>query len=137
MPNDTPDFIPASSPSRPDFIPHTPDFFPASDAPHTPSPLDALSNATGIGARPSGITSWFEDLTGDIRYGTGATLPGRLLRALGAPGASSGVPEAVGEFMGGPVVGPAKIGTGLARAGRAITSSDVAGQRGTQLLRGA
>jgi hypothetical protein len=134
MPNtQTPDFIPAANAasSAPDFIPHvaTPDFIPATPPQGVPT--------GSISARPSGVTSWFEDLQGDIRYGTGATLPGRLLRALGAPGTSAGVPDAVGEFMGGPVIGPAKIATGLARSGRAVTSSDVAGQRGTQLVRGA
>src|ERR1700738_1740689 len=99
MPNDTPDFIPSTAASTPDFIPHVaaPDF---------------ISAATGIGARPTGVTSWLEDVQGDIRYGTGATLPGRLLRALGAPGTSSGVPDAVGEFMGGPVIGPTEIAPG-------------------------
>ena len=137
MPNDTPDFIPASSPSRPDFIPHTPDFIPANANAPSASPLSAASNATAISARPGGITNWFEDLTGDIRYGQGATAPGRLLQALGFRGLDTGSQAGAGEFMGGPVIGLTKVATGLARSGRAVTSGDVAGQRGTQLLRGA
>lgn len=129
MPND-PDFIPATS--TPDFIPHDaqPDFIPASprsDANQTVGP-------TSIGPR-GGVTSWFEDLQGDIRYGTGATAPGRLLQAFGAKGTSYGNSDAVGDFMSGPISGPAKVGTGLARAGRAATSSSVSGHRGSELLR--
>jgi hypothetical protein len=62
-----------------------------------------------ISARPSGVMPWLEDLQGDIRYGTGATLPGRLLQKMGAPGLYSGVPESVGEMMGGPAIGPVNV----------------------------
>jgi len=36
---------------------------------------------------------------GDVKYGTGVTLPGRAIRAMGAPGLYSGEPEAVGNYM--------------------------------------
>lgn len=66
-------------------------------------------------ARPTGPLqgpiNWLEDLQGDVRNGTGLTLPGRVLQFLGAKGTSSGVPESVGNLMpgGGTVQGIAKV----------------------------
>src|SRR5207344_2411909 len=57
--------------------------------------------------RQQGIQRWFGDLEGDIRHGTGATLPGRVLRGMGAPGIESGAgggESGVGNIMGGSVI---------------------------------
>ncbi len=66
-----------------------------------------------ISARQPGMMSWLEDLQGDIRHGTGMTLPGRVLQKMGAPGIDMGVNEATGEMIGGPAIGPVKVAHGI------------------------
>lgn len=56
------------------------------------------------------ISGWFQDLKGDVKHGTQNTLPGKILHGLGAPGTDSGVPEGLGDVMGGALVGPAEVG---------------------------
>lgn len=75
---------------------------------------DQATPTATIGAR-KGVTAYLEDVQSDIRYGTGATLPGRILRKMGAPGTSVGVSEEAGEYAGGPVLGPVRALTGITR----------------------
>jgi hypothetical protein len=70
--------------------------------------------ATSIGPRKKGISSWLEDLEADVRTGTGATLPGRILKKMGAPGLEMGQSKEVGEFMGSPLLGPIHAAQGVA-----------------------
>jgi hypothetical protein len=65
---------------------------------------------------PGGVGGWLENLESDIRHGTGVTAPGRGLRAMGAPGTESGVSPAVGETIGGPIIGPVRVARGLKQA---------------------
>ena len=76
-------------------------------------PTQPTADAT-ISAR-SGPMAWLEDLEGDIKHGTGATLPGRVLQKMGAPGTASGVPESAEPFIPGAAiaVGPVKAAHGI------------------------
>ena len=69
-----------------------------------------------IGPGKTGVGGWLENLEADIRHGTGATAPGRVLSRMGAPGTESGVPPAVGETIGGPIIGPVRVARGLKQA---------------------
>jgi hypothetical protein len=69
-----------------------------------------------ITAGKSGVGGWLQNLEGDIRSGTGTTAPGRVLRAMGAPGTESGVSPTVGETIGGPLIGPVRVAAGLKQA---------------------
>jgi hypothetical protein len=60
-----------------------------------------------ISARPGGVRTWLQDLQGDIQYGSGNTLPGRMLKAAGAPGINKGVSEGAAQQVAGPLIGPA------------------------------
>jgi len=86
----------------------------------TPAPsagLSVPSNLT-ISAQPKpagwlgSAENYLSELMGDVKYGTGVTLPGRALKALGAPGLYSGEPEAVGNYMGSPVLGTLRAAQG-------------------------
>jgi hypothetical protein len=80
-----------------------------------------------ISARESGLShplNYLEDVMGDIRHGSGTTFPGRVLRKTGAPGIDTGVPESVGEVMGGPLIGPVKVAHGV---GTAVSGHPVRG----------
>ena len=84
------------------------------------SALAAPKPTATIGARPSGnilqrAGQYAGDVADDIRYGTGATLPGRVLQRAGAKGTTNGEPPAVGEFMASPVLGPLRVAQGGAQ----------------------
>ena len=105
--NQSPDTLPA-------------DFFDKKQAPDTlpaaffSSQGKPVGDKSTIKARPKGFLSWLQDLESDVRFGTGSTAPGRLLRTMGAPGIESGVGKESGEFMGGPVIGAVHGWQGLA-----------------------
>jgi len=85
-----------------------------------PGATPGAAQITGISAVPKSTgmlntaENWLRDVGNDVRYGTGATLPGRILEKMGAPGTSVGQPEAVGEFMGSPLLGTVRAAQGLA-----------------------
>ena len=73
----------------------------------------ASQQATGsITAAPTGAGAWLEQAKADVEHGTGGTWLGRGLAAMGAKGLSRGVPEEVGNVIGGPIVGPLEMGHG-------------------------
>ena len=84
----------------------------------TPAPsagLSVPSNLT-ISAQPKpagwlgSAENYLSELMGDVKYGTGVTLPGRALKA--PPGLYSGEPESVGNYMGSPVLGTLRAAEG-------------------------
>ena len=77
---------------------------------------ERLEQGAHIGPGKPGVGGWLQDLESDIRSGTGATLPGRALRAMGAPGIESGVSPGVAETIGGPIIGPVRAVAGLKQA---------------------
>lgn len=93
----------APAPSTPDSSQG--DWF-AANAPTPPS------GATGtISSIPSGPASWLEQLEGDIRSGSGFTLPGRILQKLGAKGI--GQEGSPGETLTSPILGPIHAAQGV------------------------
>jgi hypothetical protein len=63
----------------------------------------------------AGQPDYLNRVATDVRYGTGGTVPGRFLKAAGAPGIAVGVPPGVSETVGGPVIGPVEAGHGLGK----------------------
>ncbi len=57
----------------------------------------------------------FHNFGNDIRYGTGNTMAGRILQAMGALGTRRGVSEGAADFMSSPVTGPARALEGSAQ----------------------
>lgn len=97
------------------------------------SNLSGQSAATGfIGPRTQNLQNWLQDLRGDVRYGTGTTFPGRVLRGMGATGTTRGVPESVATMMpgGGTIEGASHIAGGVDQIahGHPIKGSDEAVQ---------
>lgn len=70
-------------------------------------PMDAIGNA------PTGVKAFLNNLEGDIRYGTGSTIPGKILQFMGAPGINRGVPQAVSDQVAGPLIGPVTAAQGV------------------------
>jgi len=68
---------------------------------------------TTIDARPSGIDSRLEDLSSDVRHGTGATLPGRLLQRMGARGTEAGATPSASDYLAWPILGPIRTEQGI------------------------
>lgn len=89
----------------------------------TPSPA-SYSNLIPAGATISAppkstgmlndAENWFRDAGNDVRYGTGVTFLGRGLQAMGAKGTNYGNSEAVGDFIGSPVLGTLRAAQGTA-----------------------
>lgn len=77
--------------------------------------------STGIGTAgpaPTGIMPWLEDLQRDVKKGTDRTLPGKVMKFLGAKGTDYGAPEAVGDVVipgGSTIQGAAKAAHGVGR----------------------
>lgn len=78
--------------------------------------------------------NWLENLRSDVKHGTDVTLPGRILKTLGARGTDMGVPEAVGDIMpgGGTIQGAAKAAHGV---GRVLQGHPIKGAN--EIVRGA
>jgi hypothetical protein len=70
--------------------------------------------ATSIGPRPKGVGTWLQNLETDVRTGSGSTLPGRILKKMGAPGLETGVSKEAGEFIGSPLLGSVHAAQGVA-----------------------
>jgi hypothetical protein len=89
-----------------------------------PGELPAERQITGISAapKPQGafghIENYFRQVADDIRNGTDATEIGSLLKRAGAKGTNYGVPEKVGDYMGSPVLGTARVGQGVGELGQ-------------------
>lgn len=98
--------MPPQSKAAPDFIPdNSPDFIP--DSP-TPTPDASIS-------APHGIKDWLNSAENDVRYGGDATLPGKILKSLGAKGLNRGVSEGAANtpFITGPILGPIHTAKGV------------------------
>lgn len=72
------------------------------------------------------VVNWLSDLEGDVRHGTGMTLPGRILQKMGARGTDMGVPESVSNYVASPVLGPIKTAQGVAEGNVGKTVSGIA-----------
>jgi hypothetical protein len=63
------------------------------------------------------IAEWGKDLGTDLRSGTGLTLPGRALHAIGARPLQEGVSPEAAEYLGSPLLGAAKVTQGIGEIG--------------------
>lgn len=81
--------------------------------PSTKGPM--ASGISSVSAAPTGVMPWLQNFQRDIEEGTDQTLPGKVLKFLGAQGTHSGVSPEVGDFIpgGATVVGGAKIAHGV------------------------
>jgi hypothetical protein len=80
-----------------------------------PATIKAASSVPGaISAAPTGVLPWLHSAENDIRYGTDTTLPGKVLKFLGAPGINKGVNEETADNIAGPIIGPIKAAEGIA-----------------------
>jgi len=82
-----------------------------------PSAIKAASSAPEpgqISEAPTGVLPWLHSAENDIRYGTDNTLPGKVLKFLGAPGINRGVNEETADNIAGPIIGPIKTAEGIA-----------------------
>ena len=82
-------------------------------------PSASPSGMAEMRATPAGPMQWLQNLQGDVKTGSGFTLPGRVLQKMGAKGTDAGVPEAVGDLMpgGGTIQGGAKVAQGALKIG--------------------
>lgn len=67
-----------------------------------------------MSAAPTGAKAWLQDLEADVTQGSASTLPGKILRKMGAPGLQSGVSKGVADYMGSPITGPIHAAQGIA-----------------------
>lgn len=86
-----------------------------SEAPATTGMTDGTAN---IGPRKGGVEQWLGDLESDIRYGGGATLPGRALRAMGAQGIDVGAQGGKASTLMSPLTGAVHAAQGVAEIPR-------------------
>lgn len=71
-----------------------------------------------IGPQETGVGHYLQGVKSDIETGGGTTMPGRLLRWLGATGINSGTsPEAAAQIAG-PLVGPVNAAIGVSQMGQ-------------------
>lgn len=84
---------------------------------------------TSIGPRESGFHTWLQDVQADVKNGSDSTWFGAMLKKMGAKGTNYGTPEAVGDFMSGPVLGVPKALEGVSEVGteigKGVTSSEM------------
>jgi hypothetical protein len=76
-------------------------------------PAQSISSAAPQGIRERAST-WAQNVSNDIKYGTDVTGIGTLLKKMGAHGVYSGNPEAVGDYMASIPLGILKAGKGEA-----------------------
>lgn len=74
----------------------------------TPAPTSSVS------APPSGAGQWLRDLEADVRYGGTSTLPGRILKLMGAQGTNIGAQSGAADYIASPVLGPIRTAQGVA-----------------------
>jgi len=75
---------------------------------------------TTISNAPMGPLQWLKNLEGDVRYGTGTTLPGRVLQKMGAQGTNVGAQAGTQEnALASPVLGPIRVAQGVVEAPKA------------------
>lgn len=88
---------------------------PAFDAwqPSMIPPTAGIAAAKPAGNPLAAASNWMDEVMGDVRNGTTATLPGRVLHALGAKGTDYGVSHQTGEFMASPLLGSLRAMKGL------------------------
>lgn len=100
-------------PQDPDFIPADQDFIPAEpSAPANAPPIGS------IGPQETGVGHYLQGVKSDIETGGGTTMPGRLLRWLGAPGINSGTSPETAAQIAGPLVGPVNAAIGVSQMGQ-------------------
>lgn len=76
------------------------------------------ANIGQISARPNATwqdkaSNYLSDMENDVRQGDDATLPGKVLKFLGAKGTDKGVPQAVSNYIASPILGPIKTAQGV------------------------
>jgi hypothetical protein len=67
-----------------------------------------------ISAKPSGAGQWLRDLEGDVRYGGTTTLPGRILKKMGAQGLNVGSQGNADTVLQSTPLGPIHVAQGIA-----------------------
>lgn len=66
-----------------------------------------------IGPAPTGVGHWLENAISDIKHGSDITMPGKILKAMGATGTEKGVSPGAADMMGGPFFGPFEAAHGV------------------------
>jgi hypothetical protein len=67
-----------------------------------------------ISAKPTGAAQWLRDLEGDVRYGGTTTLPGRILKKMGAQGLNVGSQGNADTVLQSTPLGPIHMAQGFA-----------------------
>lgn len=75
---------------------------------------EQTSEQGSIGPRQGGVSGYLNDLESDVRYGSDITMPGKILKALGAKGTNSGVSEETANRIASPVLGALHAAQGVA-----------------------
>ncbi|MDP9038407.1 MAG: hypothetical protein M3O02_03910 [Acidobacteriota bacterium] len=93
----TPLIVPATAnqPTQPTGVPH--------------NTITATPGSMPGDSLPSKITLWAQSLRNDLMHGTQNTDIGRLYKSIGGQPLANGQGEAVGEFMGSPLLGPTRV----------------------------
>jgi hypothetical protein len=100
---------------------------PVNQLPQPPQPAPQAQPQFELRATPppSGIADrierWAQNVSDDLRYGTGNTEIGRLMRGAGAPGLDYGVSPAVADVMGSIPLGVLKAVKGGAELVSCLT----------------
>lgn len=82
--------------------------------PLAPAPPTPPAPTSSVSIPPSGAGQWLRDLESDVRYGGISTLPGRILKAMGAQGVNVGAQTGAADYIASPVLGPIKTAQGIA-----------------------
>jgi hypothetical protein len=61
------------------------------------------------------FVQWLDDLKNDVMQGGDTTVPGAILKKMGAPGLEKGVSEGAAEYMGSPILGSIQATKGAAQ----------------------
>jgi hypothetical protein len=77
-------------------------------------PPAAPREQNSISAKPSGAAQWLRDLEGDVRYGGTTTLPGRILKKMGAQGLNVGSQGNADTVLQSTPLGPIHVAQGIA-----------------------
>lgn len=79
------------------------------------SPTHDFGGGVGeISAPQGGANSWLSQLEQDVRHGSGATFPGRVLAALGAKGTDQGVSQGAADTVASLPLGAIRTAQGVA-----------------------
>lgn len=94
-------------------MPEPPDSF-QEDSFQPDSFQEDVAPTSSVSVPPSGAGQWLRDLEADVRYGGTATLPGRILKLMGAQGTNVGAQTGAADYIASPVLGPIKTAQGVA-----------------------